>query len=67
MITKACGVSDGQSWCSAGVKNSPARNSITEIHGRFGVLKLMLGSGEYSHAFIDPEGRVWDPTRSKCH
>jgi hypothetical protein len=50
-----------------GVKNSPARNSATEIHGHFGVLKLMLGSGEYSHAFIDTGGRVWDPARGKCH
>lgn len=50
-----------------GMKNSPARNSVTEIHGHFGVLKLMLGSGEYSHAFIDTNGRVWDPARGKCH
>lgn len=50
-----------------GVKNPRARNSVTEVHGRFGVLKLTLGSGEYSHAFIDTDGGVWDPARSKCH
>jgi acid phosphatase type 7 len=50
-----------------GVKNRLARNSVTEIHGRFGVLKLMLGSGEYSHAFIDTDRRVWDPAKGKCH
>ena len=50
-----------------GVHNPLAYNSVTEIHGRFGVLKLMLGSGEYSHAFIDTDGRVWDPARGKCH
>jgi hypothetical protein len=50
-----------------GVKNPLARNSVTEIHGRFGVLKLMLGPGEYSHAFIDTDGRVWDPAQGKCH
>jgi len=27
----------------------------------------MLGSGEYSHDFIDTDGRVWDPARGKCH
>jgi hypothetical protein len=40
---------------------------VTQIHGHFGVLKLMLGSGEYSHAFIDTDGRVWDPAGGKCH
>lgn len=43
------------------------RNSVFQIHGRFGVLKLMLGSGEYSHAFIDANGRVWDPGAGRCH
>jgi len=50
-----------------GVKRSLARNSVTEIHGHFGVLKLVLGAGEYSHAFIDTNGRAWDPARGKCH
>jgi acid phosphatase type 7 len=50
-----------------GVRLPLSRNSAYEIHGRFGVLKLTLGSGEYSHAFIDTDGRVWDPARGKCH
>jgi acid phosphatase type 7 len=50
-----------------GVKRALARNSVTEIHGHFGVLKLVLGAGEYSHAFIDTNGRVWDSGRGKCH
>jgi acid phosphatase type 7 len=44
-----------------------ARNSIVQIHGRFGVLKLTLGAGEYRHAFIDANGRVWDAGAGKCH
>jgi hypothetical protein len=44
-----------------------APNSAFQIHGHFGVLKLMLGPGEYSHAFIDTNGRVWDPGARKCH
>jgi hypothetical protein len=44
-----------------------APNSAFQIHGHFGVLKLMLGPGEYSHAFIDTSGRVWDPGARKCH
>jgi hypothetical protein len=44
-----------------------ARNSAFQIHGRFGVLKLTLGAGEYRHAFIDADGRVWDPGTGKCH
>ena len=50
-----------------GVRKPFAANSVTQIHGHFGVLKLMLGSGEYSHAFIDTDGRVWDPAGGKCH
>jgi len=49
------------------VRYPVARNSAAQIHGRFGVLKLILGAGEYSHAFIDTNGRVWDPSRRKCH
>lgn len=50
-----------------GLRDPLARNSVAQIHGRFGVLKLMLGSGEYRHAFIDTDGRVWDPAGGKCH
>jgi hypothetical protein len=49
------------------VRKPLAANSVTQIHGHFGVLKLMLGSGEYSHAFVDTDGRVWDPAGGKCH
>lgn len=44
-----------------------SRNSVFQIHGHFGVLKLTLGAGEYRHAFIDADGRVWDPGTGKCH
>ena len=50
-----------------GVRPTAARNSIDEIHGRFGVLKLSLGRDGYSSAFIDTTGRVWDPAMRKCH
>ncbi len=50
-----------------GVREPFANNSVTRIHGHHGVLKLMLGSGEYSRAFIDTDGRVWDPGGGKCH
>lgn len=45
----------------------PSRNSVAEIHGHFGVLKLTLGKGEYRHAFLDTDGRVWDVGSGKCH
>jgi len=41
-------------------------NSAAQIQGRFGILKLMLGDGEYTRAFIDTEGRVWDVGGRKC-
>jgi len=44
-----------------------AANSGYQIHGHFGVLKLTLGAGDYRHAFIDANGRVWDPGGRKCH
>lgn len=50
-----------------GVRRRLAPNSVVQIHGHFGVLKLTLGSGEYRHAFLDTEGRVWDAGSGKCH
>ncbi|MDP9201014.1 MAG: metallophosphoesterase [Gemmatimonadota bacterium] len=50
-----------------GVRYPLARNSLVQIHGRFGVLKLSLGAGEYRHAFLDADGRVWDAAGRKCH
>ena len=43
-----------------------ARNSAARIQGRFGLVKLMLGDGEYTRAFIDTDGRVWDVGGRKC-
>ena len=50
-----------------GARNPLENNSVAHINGRYGVLKLMLAAGEYSHAFIDTKGRVWDPGIRKCH
>ena len=50
-----------------GLRYPLAANSVTQIHGYFGVLKLLLGAGEYRHAFIDADGRVWDPGAGRCH
>ena len=50
-----------------GVREDLARNSAAQIHGYFGVLKLTLGTGEYRHAFLDTEGRIWDQGGRKCH
>jgi acid phosphatase type 7 len=50
-----------------GVQHPLAHNSGFVIHGRFGVLKLTLGAGEYRRAFIDTDGRVWDPGGRQCH
>ncbi|MGZ3555526.1 MAG: metallophosphoesterase [Gemmatimonadaceae bacterium] len=49
------------------MKTPFARNSVFQLHGRFGVLKLTLAAGEYRHAFIDADGRVWDSGAGKCH
>jgi hypothetical protein len=43
------------------------RNSLAQIQGRFGVLKVALGSDRYTHSFIDTQGKVWDPGGRKCH
>ncbi|MCC6316919.1 MAG: metallophosphoesterase [Gemmatimonadaceae bacterium] len=45
----------------------PAPNSVARVQGYHGVLKLTLGAGEYRHAFLDTEGRIWDPGRGRCH
>jgi hypothetical protein len=50
-----------------GVRRRLAPNSVVQIHGHFGVLKLTLGAGEYRHAFLDTDGRVWDVGGGKCH
>lgn len=50
-----------------GVRNKPTPGSVTRIQGYFGVLKLTLGKGEFSSAFLDVNGRIWDPAKGKCH
>ena len=50
-----------------GVRNPVQPNSARRIVGHYGVLKLTLGAGEYQHAFLDTEGRVWDRAAGKCH
>ncbi|HZD84396.1 MAG TPA: metallophosphoesterase, partial [Gemmatimonadaceae bacterium] len=44
-----------------------AANPAYQIHGHFGILKLTLGAGDYRRAFIDANGRVWDPGGRRCH
>ena len=43
------------------------RNSDYRLEGRFGVLVLTLGGGEFRSAWIETNGRVWDPSGGKCH
>lgn len=50
-----------------GIMTPLAPHSAYQIHGHFGVLKLQLGDGVYSRAFIDTNGRVWDAGSGKCH
>ena len=50
-----------------GTRNPVQRNSARRIVGHYGILKLTLGAGEYQHAFLDTEGRVWDRASGKCH
>lgn len=45
---------------------SPVPNSVTRIQGHYGVLKLTLGREEFRHAFLDPQGRIWDPGGGRC-
>ena len=50
-----------------GVRRSVAGNSVFEVHGHWGVLKLTVGAGEYRSAFIGTDGRVWDTGSGRCH
>ena len=50
-----------------GVRRRPAPNSVTAVHGYFGVLKLTFGDGEYRTSFIGTDGRVWDTSAGRCH
>jgi calcineurin-like phosphoesterase family protein len=42
-------------------------NSVFEVHGYFGVLKLTVGAGEYRSAFIGADGKLWDTGSGRCH
>ena len=44
----------------------PAANSVARIQGRFGVLKVWLGNGEYRRAFLTTDGTVWDVGGRRC-
>ena len=46
---------------------APIANSVAQVQGHFGVLKLTLGKGEWSSAFLEVNGRVWDTNSGKCH
>ncbi len=50
-----------------GFRNNPSPASAARVQGYFGVLKLTLGKGEFRAAFLDVNGRVWDPSGGKCH
>ncbi len=43
------------------------RNSAYRLEGRYGVLLLTLGGGEYRSAWLETNGRVWDASGGKCH
>jgi hypothetical protein len=45
---------------------TPRPNSASRIQGHFGVLKLSLGNGEWRSAFLDVNGRIWDPSGGRC-
>ncbi len=47
--------------------NAPAPNSVAQVEGHFGILKLTLGKEAYQWAFIDTHRRIWDPGQGKCH
>jgi acid phosphatase type 7 len=50
-----------------GIPRPYAPNSVVQIEGHFGVLKLTFGAAEWRSAFIDISGRIWDRTGDKCH
>lgn len=47
--------------------SAPQPNSKSRIEGRYGVLKLTLGKGEWRSAFLEIGGHVWDSSGGKCH
>jgi alkaline phosphatase len=50
-----------------GLRMPLAANSLAQVQGHHGVLKLTLGAGAWRSAFIDVQGRVWDRSGGTCH
>jgi hypothetical protein len=46
---------------------NPAPHSAYRVQGRYGVLKLTLGSAAYRYAFLGVNGTVWDRGVGTCH
>jgi hypothetical protein len=46
---------------------TPVKNSVYQVQGHYGVLKLTLGAEEWQSAFLDTNGRTWDVVGGKCH
>jgi hypothetical protein len=45
----------------------PVKNSVYQVQGHYGVLKLTLGAEEWQSVFIDTSGRTWDAVGGICH
>jgi hypothetical protein len=50
-----------------GIRYPRSTNSVVQVQGHFGVLKLALGADEYGYTFIGVDGRIWDSGTGKCH
>jgi len=50
-----------------GIRSRFANGSAERIQGHWGVLIATLGKEEYQTAFLDVNGKVWDPSGRKCH
>lgn len=50
-----------------GLRSRVPRESARRIQGHWGVLLATLGADEYRTAFLDVDGKVWDPSGRKCH
>ena len=50
-----------------GIRVPVTPNSARRVQGHYGVIKLTLGTGEYQHAFLDTQGRIWDQGSGRCH
>ena len=46
---------------------TPIQNSVFQVQGHYGVLKLTLGGAEWRSAFLDANGRIWDQVGGHCH